>query len=174
VLPEPTRGQAETVLKGLEQVHAEGAERLLIFNIDTIRPGFRFAREYVESDGCLEVFPGDGEHWSFVRPAGDGSQRVLETTEKRRISNLCSTGLYYFARLGDFQRLCTAAVSDADNFCREWRELYVAPLYNAFIAGGADVRYHQVDPKEVVFSGTPQEYEDMLRGHSAATSSPAP
>lgn len=35
-----------------------------------------------------------GKHWSFILPDQNGN--VSRTTEKIRISNLCSDGLYYF------------------------------------------------------------------------------
>src|SRR5881392_2921422 len=41
-LAEPTRGQAESVLLGLEGADYSGSESLLIFNIDTIRPHYVF------------------------------------------------------------------------------------------------------------------------------------
>jgi hypothetical protein len=149
------------VLVGLEQAQADPGERLVIFNIDTVRPGYRFPRESEKLDGYLEVFRGEGEHWSFVRPGANGL--AAETSEKRRISDLCCTGLYHFARAADFMRLCRAAIADVDNFVRDWRELYVAPLYNGFIAEGARVGWHEVGPEEVLFSGTPDEYEALLQ-----------
>jgi hypothetical protein len=164
----PTRGQAETVLLGLERADSDPAASLLIFNIDTIRPGYMFPEACRDADGYLEVFAGEGDHWSFVRPAAQGRQRVAETSEKKRISNLCCTGLYQFARAGDFTRLARDAADHAEEFCRQWKELYVAPLYNAFIAGGADVAYHEVAPGEVLFSGTPDEYRQLLAAPSGA------
>jgi hypothetical protein len=161
-LEQETRGQAETVLLGMERSGTAGAEPLLIFNIDTVRPGYRFPAECRGSDGYLEVFRGEGDHWSFVRPVAPGSIRVAETSEKKRISDLCCTGLYQFARAADFDRLCRAAIEDIDNFCALWRELYVAPLYNEFIAQGADVAYHEVPRNAVLFSGTPSEYDELL------------
>ncbi|MDU7521693.1 MAG: NTP transferase domain-containing protein [Roseomonas mucosa] len=40
-LPEPTRGQAETVQLGLDGAEVPNGEPVTIFNIDTIRPGVR-------------------------------------------------------------------------------------------------------------------------------------
>ena len=64
-LPEPTRGQAETVWLGLERLCVPDVEPVTIFNIDTIRPGVRKAA-FDGYDGWLECFVGAGDHWSFA------------------------------------------------------------------------------------------------------------
>lgn len=101
-LTAPTSGQAETVERGLGE--ADDNTPLTIFNIDTIRPGFTFPGAWHQGlDGWLEVFEGDGANWSYVRPALGEVPLALETAEKQPISNLCCTGLYHFARAGDFR-----------------------------------------------------------------------
>lgn len=160
-LEEATRGQAETVLRGLDGAGGDGKEPLLIFNIDTIRPHYRFPEALRGSDGYLEVFAGAGEHWSFVRPAEPFDGCVAETAEKRRISHLCSTGLYYFTRAADFASSVEAALGDDGSYLRQWRELYIAPLYNHMIAAGQRVMYQQIDAGEVHFAGTPEEYRAL-------------
>lgn len=160
-LGETTRGQAETVLRGLDAAGAGGNEALLIFNIDTIRPRYRFPEAMGSSDGYLEVFAGEGAHWSFVRPATSLCPLVAETTEKRRVSPLCSTGLYYFARAADFGASCEHALGDGGRYLRQWGELYVAPLYNHLVSSGKRIMYHQIGAHEVHFAGTPQEYSAL-------------
>jgi hypothetical protein len=161
-LARPSGGQAESVLLGLRGAGYSGAESLLIFNIDTIRPGYRFPPEADHADGYLEVFHGEGEHWSFVRPAAAFSMRVAATTEKQRISDLCCTGLYHFSRAADFAAACERALGDADGYRSRWGELYIAPLYNDLIAAGRRVLYHVTPRDEVHFAGTPAEYDALL------------
>jgi hypothetical protein len=151
-LASPTRGQAETVLLGIDQAGLDDDAPLTIFNIDTFRPGFAFPSE--TGDGYLEVFRGSGTNWSYVRPSADG--RVLETAEKMVISDLCCTGLYHFRTASSFRKAARAALAVADG-----REIYVAPLYNRLIADGADIRYHEIARAEVIFCGTPEEYEAL-------------
>lgn len=156
-LDAPTRGQAETVEKGLEGAGVGGDEPITIFNIDTMRPDFRFpGADVMAADGYLECFRVPGDNWSFVRPAAPDSDRVVETTEKRRISDLCCTGLYHFARAALF---LDAYRGVRDNGTMQAGELYVAPLYNRLIADGRDVRYAVVPNDDVILSGTPAEYE---------------
>lgn len=160
-LKEPTRGQAESVQLGLEHAKPHGAESLLIFNIDTARPGYEFPLIADAADGYLEVFRGEGENWSFVKPAASFSLRVAEATEKKRISDLCCTGLYHFARADDFTAVCTDAVRDYERYSRDWKELYIAPLYNVLIQSGKRIVYHEVAREQVLFSGTPEEYQAL-------------
>ena len=70
VLEHETAGQAETVAKGLEAAGVDPAQALTIFNIDTFRPGFRYPTAFdpARVDGYLEVFEGEGDHWSFAAP----------------------------------------------------------------------------------------------------------
>lgn len=155
-----TRGQAETVILGAKKVSLESDTPLTIFNIDTFRPNFCFPQEFAldKVDGYLEVFIGSGKNWSYVRPINPNSNQVAETAEKREISQLCCTGLYHFSKLKNFQEAF-------DEHCQlpqekwEAQELYVAPLYNNLIRKGNDIRYHVIDSEEVIFCGTPAEYE---------------
>jgi choline kinase len=68
LLNELTKGQAETVFKGLASISEDNESPITIFNIDTFRPGFKFPTEFLkaEIDGYLEVFKGDGNNWSYV------------------------------------------------------------------------------------------------------------
>lgn len=160
-LEQPTRGQAETVLEGLRRAECGANESILIFNIDTIRPGYAFPPEALNADGYLEVVRTAGEGWSFVRPAASFNRRVAETTEKRRISELCCTGLYYFARAIDFSAACEAALVEADAYLDHWGEIYVAPLYNALISAGKHIVHAEAPASRVHFAGTPPEYEAL-------------
>lgn len=150
-----THGQADTVFRGLQDVDVD--ESLYIFNIDTFRPGFSKPAVSKVCDGYLEVFEGKGDHWSFVEPAQDG--RVIRTTEKQRISKLCSDGLYFFRERSDFEKAFNDATLNKNTICGEY---YVAPLYNYLIEHGLDIRYQKIDQSEVVFCGTPQEYEKLI------------
>ncbi|MES2901964.1 MAG: glycosyltransferase family 2 protein [Pseudomonadota bacterium] len=161
-LAEPTRGQAETVLLGLQGAGYSGNESLLIFNIDTIRPHYIFPVAATWCDGYLDVFSGEGDGWSFVRPSASYGALVAQTTEKQRISSLCCTGLYYFARAADFAEVCEDALRNSEAYQRQWKELYIAPMYNTLIAQGKRIMYHETSSDEVHFSGTPAEYKALM------------
>ncbi len=160
VLDAPTQGQAETVWLGLQQAKTEEKKTITIFNIDTIRPHFRFpaAKFLADIDGFIEVFRGQGDNWSFAKTETPTSMKVIETSEKRRISELCSTGLYHFARCGDFME----AFEDESKKPKEhWdaQELYVAPLYNFLIKKGAKIMAVEIAETDMIPCGIPSEYE---------------
>jgi hypothetical protein len=164
VLDGPTAGQAETVERGLDRAGASPEGPLTIFNIDTFRPGFREpdAAWFADSDGYLEVFRSDDPGFSFARPlSGQVEPRVAETAEKRPISDLASTGLYHFQRIEDFRLALTA-----ERAAPSAPELYVAPLYNHLIVLGRRIHFQLVDNTDVIFCGTPLQYEDLLRRES--------
>jgi hypothetical protein len=155
-LAAPTAGQAETVERGIDAAGWDGP--LTIFNIDTFRPGFAFPGPPLDAaDGWLEVFRGSGANWSYVRPAPGPEPWALETAEKQPISDLCCTGLYHFARAADFRQALAA-----ERQAQQAPELYVAPLYNHLIARGARIGWRLIGPDEVIFCGTPAEYEGLL------------
>ena len=111
-------------------------------------------------DGYLEVFRGEGDHWSFVRPDETTPAvelKVSEVTEKIRISDLCSTGLYYFKTVELFNSLYEPTMS-VDSTALQGGERYIAPLYNGAISQGLDIRFHLIERAEVQFCGTPEEY----------------
>jgi dTDP-glucose pyrophosphorylase len=149
VLDRPTRGQAETAL--LARPHLAPHEPVLIYNIDThvcpeaLNPGD------ITGDGWIPVFEATGDRWSFVELGPHG--RAVRVTEKQRISNHCSVGLYHFRSFTTFADLARGLEGQQ----AEW---YVAPLYNGLIARGGDVRIHTLPPERVMILGTP---EDLLQ-----------
>jgi hypothetical protein len=156
VLEHETRGQAETAYLGLK--HYQDDFPVTIFNIDTIRHNYIKPDFLNDCDGYLEVFKGDGEHWSFVLAGEDNN--VVKTAEKERISDLCSDGLYYFKSKDLFQNLFLSTLS-SNKLTNE--EYYVAPMYNLLIEKGFNIKYDLISVDEVDFCGTPEEYEALSK-----------
>lgn len=159
MLDQSTRGQAETVIKGIEGAGVKDDESILIFNIDTFRPGFTFPENFKNWDGYLEVFEGSGANWSYAKTESENSTRVVETAEKREISTHCSTGIYYFKKAKEF---VDAYNENLVNPIKGVPELYVAPLYNFLIRDGKSIHINIIPRETVIFCGVPQEYEDQL------------
>ena len=155
-LNEDTRGQAETAYRALQSYDQDFP--IIIFNIDTIRHNYQ-KPEFIDlCDGYLEVFQGEGTHWSFVDPGPDA--RVVRTTEKDRISDLCSDGLYYFRSQLEFCKVFEQALAENDQVRGEF---YIAPLYNRIIKSGAIVKYELIKSNQLDFCGTPVEYESLRK-----------
>ena len=148
-----TLGQADTVDLGLVQLGVDDREPLIIFNIDTVRPGFCMKDRMQECAGWLECFKGKGNHWSFVKEDPDHLGFAEEVVEKRRISDNCCTGMYYFSSASMFDRALTA-----ERAAPSMPELYVAPLYQRLIACGHSVSFDVIDKEDLFFCGTPEEY----------------
>jgi dTDP-glucose pyrophosphorylase len=151
-----TRGQAETAYIATSQF--EGDFPIYIFNIDTFRHDYVKPDFIEECDGYLEVFRAEGEHWSFILADSDGN--VIRTTEKDRISDLCSDGLYYFKSKKEFELIFEDALKH-DKTVKG--ELYIAPLYNELISLGKTIKYAEISTDQIEFCGTPQEYEALLK-----------
>jgi len=152
-----TRGQAETVYKGLISCNRVNKEdEVFIYNIDSIRLDFKKPNKDFLNNirGYLEVFKGDGEHWSFVEPLNENL--VKKTTEKIPVSNLCSNGLYYFDAVYTF--LEAYSLMEENN---EYKELFIAPMYNYIIYKKDCVKYLVIDKSKTLFSGVPSEYEEL-------------
>lgn len=158
ILDFETQGQAETVLLGIDTPDIDDDEPVFIFNIDTFRYNFIKPDFINDCAGYLEVFRGEGEHWSFIEV--DTNDKVIRTTEKQRISDLCSDGLYYFASKGLYVDLISEA--KAQNLLVN-NELYIAPIYNLLIEQGKTVRYHCIQDHEIDFCGTPDEYNELVK-----------
>lgn len=165
VLEQETAGQADTVYQGLKRANVQPDEPLTIFNIDSQHRDFQYPEAFAHSDvdGYLEVFEEQGDHWSFALPDpnSDAPNVVREVAEKRRISDLCSTGLYYFRSAETFYDLFEATLSTAPEHL-DGSERYIAPLYNIAIQRGLDIRYAKIARDAITITGTPDEYRDAL------------
>ena len=106
------------------------------------------------SDGFLEVFKGQGNHWSFAKTIKN-STRVIKTAEKERISEYCSTGVYYFKRSIDYIQAFENALKYKQ---KSKNEYYVAPLYNYLIDSGLNIQIVKRKFTDFRFCGTPEEY----------------
>jgi hypothetical protein len=166
VCVDPTRGPAETVQIGLAWAQVRGHEPLTIIDTGAVRPGYRFPREIPrDADGYLEVFQGGGIGIgaSYVRPTDYPAGQVAETADWDRISNLCCTGLYYFASAALFRDAFRRCVDSFEPQIGR-SELGIAPLYNALIEDRRDVRYHLIQREQVTFCDAPDVYEAFLAG----------
>ncbi|WP_283644308.1 hypothetical protein [Marinovum algicola] len=162
-VPRMTAGQADTVAQGIRATDVPADERIIIFNVDTIRLNFKLpsAKVLKPLDGYLEVFRGEGDHWSFAEVAdpkafkASGAAEVKAVAEKVRISDFCSNGLYYF-------RTAELFLNHFDEEAKNYsigNELFVAPIYNRLIKNGHRVAAVLVPAEAMHFCGTPQEYE---------------
>lgn len=151
-LSEKTDGQATTVLQGTERLRQD--KPLLIYNIDTyIKTGtLKIDDIRDDHDGWLLLFQAPGTHWSFAKL--DSGGRVIDVSEKVRISEFASTGLYYFKSIGLFR---DAYFETADLIKEKYKEVYVAPIYASLIKNNKFIGSKVIEFDDVVPLGTPDE-----------------
>lgn len=148
-----TDGQATTAYLALGNCDANLG--LLIYNIDT----------YVKSDYMcpknfgltphIPCFESKGENWSFVKINQLGF--ATEVSEKKRISDNCSVGAYYFPNAFLFKSSYESYY--LNNGSIKNSEKYIAPLYNHLISNNKKVTIHIIDSSNVFIIGTPEELD---------------
>ena len=95
-----------------------------------------------------------GENWSFAAVDTDGW--VSQVTEKERISDNCSVGMYWFSTAALFEEAYRGYYLDSDN--GQEKEKYIAPLYNYYlIKKGKKISISQISDQMVHVLGTPEE-----------------
>ncbi len=151
-----TDGQATTCLLGLEK--CEDDKEIVIYNIDTYVKEGTMKYADIKGDGFIPCFNAPGEHWSFVKT--DENNKAIEIAEKRKISDNCTLGLYYFSSAKLYKELYETYYSKVENLVNG--EKYIAPLYNYMVKINLDVYISNIDKKDVFVLGTPKEYTDYL------------
>ena len=115
----------------------------------------------VKGNGFIPCFKAEGEHWSFVRLGENG--RAAEVREKKRISDNCTIGAYYFRSCELYENLYRAHYGEgAGDSHLVNGEKYIAPLYNALIAQGGEVRIADIPRGKVHVLGTPEELRAFI------------
>ncbi len=150
-ISQTTDGQATTALHSQNLWQCD--KPLMIFNIDTfIHPYFLHPSMIApNTDGWIPCMNAMGTHWSFVKL--DEYDNAIKVAEKQRISPFASVGLYYFAKT----ELFTDAYRQTSS--TEYREKYIAPLYNYLISTGKKIKIHNIDISNIHVLGTPKELE---------------
>lgn len=156
-----TQGAACTVL--LARALIDDMTPLMIANCDQyIDAGIddyldRMAAENL--DGLIMTMSADHPKWSYVRLDAEGA--IVEVVEKQVVSNEATVGIYNFARGADFVAAADAMIA-AD--LRVNGEFYVAPTYNAMIAAGARLGYHNIgaDRAGMYGLGVPEDLDYFL------------
>ncbi len=113
-----TKGQAQTVLEAEAELNPD--DEIIIYNIDTYVNPKQLKPEDIKGNGWIPAFEAEGDRWSFVK--FDSNFKVIEITEKVRISKFGTIGLYYFKSFKLFKE-CYKKYDYKG-------EEYIAPLYS--------------------------------------------
>jgi NDP-sugar pyrophosphorylase family protein len=150
----PTEGAACSVICAIEHINNEND--LLIANADQyldldINEFINSAREG-EKDGLIMTFNASHPKWSYARV--DNVNRVIETAEKKVISDKATVGLYYFRRGADFVK---AAQGMFMKNIRYNNEFYVCPVFNEMILEDKNIYIYHIDANKMHGLGTPED-----------------
>lgn len=151
-----TDGLATTCMCAIPKCNTHNP--ILIYNIDTYVELYEMKYADISGEGHIPCFHADGDHWSFVKLNDEG--KVIEVREKKRISDNCTLGAYYFSSAQLYKELYEEYYSDDSKL--EKNEKYIAPLYNYMIEKGMTVTISIVNNKKVHVWGTPEELQLFL------------
>lgn len=150
-------GPAATLAIGLKAFSI--SDDILVANCDQlIDAEDTFKIDYSSSGGWLPVFENQDPKWSYVETKGNSVSRLVE---KEPVSNLATTGVYYFKSadlaLESFQKM--QKLKQTTN-----NEYYVGPLYNSLISRGLEVTFTHLGPYGQRFwgVGTPSDLEQFV------------
>ncbi|AGE55899.1 hypothetical protein ATCVMO0605SPH_198R [Acanthocystis turfacea Chlorella virus MO0605SPH] len=156
---ELTEGAACTVLKARDSIDNDSP--ILLANSDQYLEwnAYEFLVATQDVDGLIQCFESDHPKWSYAKIDGDG--KVTEVAEKKVISNLATTGLYYFAKGSQFVRCADSMIMKN---IRTNNEFYNCPIYNEAILEGAVVK--TLGCAKMWGIGTPEDLEVFLEHHT--------
>lgn len=153
-----TSGQAETVL--LAKPYLKENDSILIYNIDTcVKNGSKFVSKSDftnDIDGLIYTVKVDGDHWSFAKTIND-SNKVIEVSEKVRISDNASIGLYYFK---SFKQYCDVIDTYSSEIKNKYKELYIMPIYS-YLLNNNNIQIKNIPFENFVPLGTPDEVSNF-------------
>lgn len=112
--------------------------------------------------GLLLYFHSINNRYSYARLASDGAT-VVETAEKRPISNCALIGAYGFGTGAIFKAAGRQLLEQTLNAEAGFKEYYVSLLYNFILKDGAN-RVVAVPTDEYHSFGTPEELDAYLAG----------
>jgi dTDP-glucose pyrophosphorylase len=152
VLPEYTPlGAACSVLTAID--HMSSNDELIIANgdqiVDIAIDDFIQQARNTKAAGFILTFEASRPKWSFVRL--NKNHEVIETAEKKIISNHATVGIYYYKKSSLF---VNAALAMIEKDIRFNNEFYVCPAYNELILQGEKVLSWEIDRKQMHSLGT--------------------
>ena len=107
-----------------------------------------------EVDGGLLTFKSNDSKYSYV--ALDENDNVIQTMEKKVISNQAICGAYYFKNKDIFK----IAVNEYLDNCI-YNEYFISGVYNVMIKNNLLIKYFPTDLH--ISFGTPEEYEESKK-----------
>lgn len=157
-----TKGAACTTLLAKDLINNN--DPLLIANSDQFLEWNSSETLYAfgadEIDGGIVTFEAVSPKWSFVKLGEDGF--VSEVAEKKPISNIANTGIYFWRRGRDYVKYAEQMIEKNITVNGEF---FVAPVFNEAIADGKKFRIKNCE--KMWGLGTPEDLEYFLSNYKS-------
>lgn len=154
-----TKGAVCTMLFAIDQINNEN--ELLILNGDQlIRRDINEALDNFRKrdlDGGIVVFRSVHPRWSYV--VLDESDLVMQTSEKRPISNIAAAGCYYYKKGSDFVRSALSVIRKDVNYQGNY---YTSSTYNELILEQKKIGVYEIPKDNYISFSSYQMYENYL------------
>ena len=148
IVLDDTKGQADTVKVLVEKIGAPNVA-MWVVNCDTLVSNkWRF--EYSMNDIVVEVFESNLPVYSYI----DSLDKVSVIAEKKAISNLASTGNYFFKDSKKFLELFHES--------KYYGEIFISDVIQEGIDRKLSVIGDKVSSSSVKVLGTPAQYEKNI------------
>jgi NDP-sugar pyrophosphorylase family protein len=108
-------------------------------------------------DSLILTFNANNPKWGYARV--DKTGRVLETAEKKLISDIATVGIYYFRNGKDFVNAAHAMIKKN---IKVNDEFYVCPLFNELIMDDNNIGIYHVNAEQMHGLGTPEDLNQFL------------
>ena len=155
-----TRGAACSALYAIDIINNE--QELVILNGDQlIRGDLSLAVEDFRTrslDGGILVFSAVHPRWSYVLLNEEGY--VVQTSEKRPISNIATAGCYYFKSGANFVQACFSVIRKDVNVKGGY---FISSTYNELILEDKRIGVYELNKKDYLSFATFQLYESYLK-----------
>ena len=83
----------------------------------------------------------------------------LKFLKKKRISNNCSIGAYYFPKIDDYRQTYKLYYNTVEKLVH--KEKYIAPIYNHLIQAGHRVTINTLESSRVFTLSTPEDVKNF-------------
>ena len=154
-----TKGAVCTMLFAIDQINNEN--ELLILNGDQlIRRDIINALDNFRKrdlDGGIVVFRSVHPRWSYVLL--DESDLVMQTSEKRPISNIAAAGCYYYKKGSDFVCSALSVIRKDVNYQGNY---YTSSTYNELILEQKKIGVYEIPKDNYISFSSYQMYENYL------------
>jgi dTDP-glucose pyrophosphorylase len=157
---ELTEGAACTTL--LAEKYINNDNPLIIANSDQFiewNPiDFYYKMIETKVDAGIVTFHSTHSKWSFVKL--NNLDYVIEVAEKNPISDLATSGIYYYRKGSDYVKYAKQMI---EKNIRTNNEFYVAPVFNEFILDGKKIKTYDIN--KMWGLGIPDDLEYYIKNH---------